>query len=73
MSGQALEGVCVHHKTKKKTIAAGLTELKDKEIIDKRLYEWGEEIRKHRNIGAHANEDRISRDDAKDVLDFVQA
>lgn len=72
MSGRTLEGVCVHHKTKSKNIASGLRELKDKGIIDKKLYEWGEEIRKHRNIGAHATEEKIPKEDAKDLLDFAQ-
>lgn len=73
MSGRTLEGVCLHYKTKKSTMAQGLKELKDREVIDKRLYQWGEEIRKHRNIGAHASKDRILKEDAKDVLDFAQA
>jgi Domain of unknown function (DUF4145) len=73
MCGRALEGVCVNHKTKAKTLAQGLEELKDKEIIDKRLYEWGQELRKLRNLGAHASAERVSKDDATDMLDFVHA
>ncbi len=73
MSGRTLEGVCQHHSTKDKNLVNGLKELKDKGIIDDRLYQWGEELRKHRNIGAHATEDNISKEDAKDLLDFAQA
>ena len=73
MSGRILEGVCKHHATKSKNLASGLKELKDKGIIDDRLYQWSEELRKHRNIGAHATEDKISKEDAKDLLDFAQA
>jgi hypothetical protein len=73
MSGRTLEGVCQHHSTKSKNLANGLKELKDKGIIDDRLYQWGEELRKHRNIGAHATEDKILKEDAKDLLDFAQA
>jgi hypothetical protein len=73
MSGRTLEGVCLYHSTKSKDLSHGLTELKDKGIIDDRLYQWGEELRKHRNIGAHATEENISKDDAKDLLDFAQA
>jgi hypothetical protein len=73
MSGRTLEGVCLHHSTKSRDLARGLKELKDSGIIDERLYQWGEELRKHRNIGAHATEEGISKDDAKDLLDFAQA
>lgn len=73
MSGRTLEGVCKHHATKSKDLASGLKELKDKGIIDDRLYQWSEELRKHRNISAHAREDKIPKEDAKDLLDFAQA
>jgi len=73
MSGRTLEGVCLHHSTKSKTLDNGLKELKDSGIIDDRLYQWGEELRKQRNIGAHATEENISKDDANDLLDFAQA
>src|SRR5437868_914821 len=40
MCGRAVEGVCVHHKTKGKTLNAGLKELLDNGIIDQRLFTW---------------------------------
>jgi len=73
MCGRAIEGACVHFKTKKKTLAAGLKELVDKEIIDKKLFSWGDELRKVRNLGAHATAERVSNEDARDVLDFAHA
>ena len=73
MTGKTLEGVCVHHNTKNRNLYSGLKELKDKGIIDERLYQWSEELRKHRNIGAHASVDKIPKEDAKDLLDFAQA
>ena len=48
-------------------------ELKDKGIIDGRLYEWGNSLRERRNIGAHATDEEIIREDAIDVLDFTIA
>ncbi len=72
MCGRALEGICVHFNIKK-SLAKGLKELLDTEIIDKRLYKWGDELRKVRNFGAHATTERISNEDARDVLDFVHA
>ncbi|MFC1685197.1 DUF4145 domain-containing protein [Pseudomonadota bacterium] len=73
MCGRTIEGVCNHHSTKSKTLAGGLKELKQKGIIDERLFEWGDELRKHRNIGAHATSEKISKEDAKDLLDFSSA
>ncbi len=72
MCGRALEGICVHFKTKK-TLAAGLKDLLDNDVIDKRLFTWGEELRKVRNLGAHATTERVSNQDASDVLDFAHA
>jgi hypothetical protein len=73
MSGRTLEGVCKYHATKNENLALGLKELKEKGIIDDRLFKWGEELRKHRNIGAHATDEKISKEDARDLLDFVNA
>ncbi len=73
MVGRGLEGICQHFKTKDVRPAAGLKELRDREIIDRNIYEWGEELRKHRNIGAHEVEQNISKEDAEDVLNFIIA
>ena len=73
MCGRALEGICRHFKTKSDNLANGLTELRDARVIDGRLFDWSEELRKHRNLGAHASEERISSEDAADLLDFAHA
>lgn len=73
MSGRALEGICRHFKTKSQYLGGGLKELLDEEIIDKRLFEWSQELQKHRNIAAHATEARISSKDAESLLEFVVA
>lgn len=73
MCGRALEGIFTEYKTKNKHLAGGLKELLDNKIIDQRVFEWGEELRKHRNIGAHTTGEKISKDDAKDLLDFANA
>jgi hypothetical protein len=41
--------------------------------IDQRLYEWGEELREHRNLAAHASERTFNREDAEDLFEFVNA
>ena len=73
MCGRALEGMCRHFNTKSKYLGEGLKELKQREIVDQRLSQWSEELQRHRNLGAHATEERIPREDAQDLLDFANA
>lgn len=70
MCGRAIEGLCKHHDEKLRNLAAGLRKLKENGVIDTRLYDWGEALRAHRNLGAHASTAKISKEDAKDLLDF---
>jgi hypothetical protein len=72
MSVQAIEGICLHSGTKSKNLFLGLKELRDREIIDKKLYEWGDELRKHRNLAAHATGTKFNRLDAEDIFDFAR-
>lgn len=72
MCGKAIEFM-VSEKAKKKNLFTGIQDLKSKEIIDARLYEWSEALRKERNIGAHAIDIEIKRQDAADILDFAIA
>ncbi len=73
MCGRTLEAICKEYDTKSQVLAGGLKELLDRKVIDERLFQWGEELRKHRNIGAHATGEKISKEDARDLLDFVNA
>ena len=73
MCGRTLEGVGKHHDPKIKTLADALNKLRRDGAIDDRLYEWGEALRKHRNLGAHASTIKVAKADAKDLLDFCIA
>jgi len=73
MSGTAIEGMCVHFKTKDTNLSGGLRELLQTKVIDDRLFEWGEELRRHRNLGAHADVRGITARAAQDLLDFAVA
>jgi len=74
MCGRAIEGICVQQgMKKKKTFQLGLRALLDSEVIDQRLFAWGEELRKLRNLGAHATGATVEREDAVDVLAFAHA
>jgi hypothetical protein len=73
MSGRAIEAMCRHFSTKKETLFDGLKELHERQIIDARLYQWGDELRKHRNLAAHASDVQFALNDAKDLYDFATA
>lgn len=54
-------------------LGGGLKELRDKGVIDSRLYQWSEELRDQRNNAAHATDTEISAQDANDVMTFTYA
>lgn len=73
MAGRALEAVCRHHSTEDTYLGAGIKELREKGIIDARLFEWSEELRDQRNKAAHASDTSFSSQDAEDILTFTYA
>jgi Domain of unknown function (DUF4145) len=77
MTGRALEAIGRHFHTKGKAdrlmLAEGLDELHNSQIIDKRLYEWGKELKENRNLAAHASDQAFDRDDAEDLFNFATA
>ncbi|MFC1815710.1 DUF4145 domain-containing protein [Thermodesulfobacteriota bacterium] len=75
MFGRALEAVCrnILEPSKIITLAEGIRNLKDKNMIDQRLYEWSQQLHAFRNIAAHPDETSISRQDAEDLQTFVYA
>jgi len=72
MCGRALEGV-VREKCGEAHLFKGLAKLREMRVIDDRLYEWSELLRKERNLGAHSNDEDITRNNARDLYDFVLA
>lgn len=73
MCGRAIEGVCLHHYPKNRTLQTGLQKLKKDGVIDDRIYNWGDALRRSRNLGAHATTEKVTREDAHDLLDFALA
>ena len=73
MCGRSLEVLCKHLGAKSKTIAGGIKELHGKKIIDDRLFQWGDALRQQRNLGAHATGEKITQEDARDILEFANA
>lgn len=63
-----------HEKPKKKIMLdEGIKKLKDKKIIDDRLYDWSQQLKAFRNLAAHPEDISISRHDAEDLQTFVNA
>jgi len=73
MAGRSLEAVCRHFATEATNLGRGLKDLHDKKVIDDRLFQWGEQLRIHRNVAAHATDIQISATDAEDIVTFVYA
>jgi hypothetical protein len=73
MCRKTLEGICVEHKAKGSNLVASLKDLKDKGVIENRLYEWADALRISGNEAAHDVSVTISAEDARDILEFTNA
>jgi Domain of unknown function (DUF4145) len=89
MFGRALEAVCRDilftpeekkavaegTSSKRLMLATGIRQLRDKDIIDARLFDWSQHLHAFRNLAAHPDGDTaaISRQDAEDLKTFVYA
>jgi hypothetical protein len=73
MCRKILEGICSAHGLKPRRLVDELKELKEKGIIESRLFEWAEALRTMGNEAAHGVEFVVSRADAIDTLQFTEA
>ncbi len=74
MCGRAVEALCAEFGVNRRTtLAKKLEKLREKEVIDGRLFKWGDALRLHRNLGAHGFDQQVTEDDAKDLLMFTEA
>lgn len=73
MCGRALEGICRHFETRSQYLGGGLKELRERSVIDGRLFEWAQALQNSRNLSAHATGQKVSKQDASDLLDFTKA
>jgi Domain of unknown function (DUF4145) len=58
---------------KKIMLGEGIKKLRDKKVIDDRLYDWSQQLHAFRNLAAHPEDISISRHDAEDLQIFVNA
>ena len=68
-----LEVICADHHAKGRNLHDKLKHLKDNGTMDGRLYEWSSLVREVGNDGAHDVTGRVSKDDARETLAFVEA
>jgi hypothetical protein len=73
LCGRALERLTNAKAEGRRNLADGLSALKAQGIIDDRLFNWASALRKERNLGAHAVEEEVSKQNAEDVLAFTVA
>ena len=73
LCGRSLERLSKLKTPGSKTLADGLSELKSQGIIDERLFQWASALRKERNLGAHATDEEVTKENANDVLAFTVA
>jgi hypothetical protein len=73
MCRKTLEGICGELNITARNLAAALKEMKDKGIIESRLYEWADALRISGNEAAHDVGIVITAQDARDNLEFTNA
>ena len=73
MCRKTLEGVCHCQGATGRTLAESIEELRQDGAIDSRLHEWSTALRMAGNEAAHDVEVTISKEDARDMLDFTNA
>lgn len=73
MVRRALEAVTNQFGVKSGTLPTRLRELRETGVIDARMFEWAESLRKHGNLGAHDSDGNVSEEDARDLLEFAEA
>jgi hypothetical protein len=87
MFGRALEALCRDNledktakpseqpepKRKRVMLGSGIKELRERKVIDDRLYDWSQSLAAMRNLAAHPEDITVSRQDAEDLQAFVYA
>ena len=72
MVRRTLEAVCKTFDPKIK-IYNGLKKLNEEGIISDELYKWADVLRDIGNVGAHVDDIEVTKQDAEDSLDFLEA
>jgi hypothetical protein len=73
MCRKALEAICREHGADERTLAASLKVLRERGVVEQRLFEWADALRDAGNEAAHDVSVTVSAEDASDLLDFTLA
>jgi len=73
MCRRALEALCQSFSANGDNLAIRLADLKEKGHIDGRLLDWAHGVRLVGNEAAHDVETAVTADDARDILEFIEA
>lgn len=73
MCRRALEQLCVDKKIKKKSLFKMIESLREKGIIDGKLFQWSDVLRDKGNLAAHGSDFKPKKEDVSDLLDFTIA
>jgi len=72
MCRRAIEELAQRFNAGGRDLNEKLEELNNAYVIDEQMLEWGHELRLEGNRGAHASDERVSREDARDMLEFTE-
>ena len=73
MCRKCLEAISSFLGEKRGSLLKRLTRLRDIGLIEAKLYSWADELRLIGNEAVHDLQARISKDDAHDSLEFLEA
>lgn len=73
MCRKTLEGICTIKSINARNLVASITRLMEEGIINEQLNEWADVLRNAGNEAAHDIDTNVSKEDAKDLLDFSNA
>lgn len=73
MVRRALEAVTKEHEPSARTLQSGLQAMFARGLMSQELAEWGHQLRVIGNLGAHPTKESVTRQDAIEAMDFLQA
>lgn len=73
MCRRTLEAIARDHAVEERTLAVSLKAMRDRGVIENRLYDWAEALRLVGNEAAHQVDRSVGGQDAQDVLEFTNA
>lgn len=73
MCRRTMEAIAKDHGVEERNLAASLKTMRDRGIIENRLFDWAEALRLVGNEAAHQVDRSVHGQDAQDVLEFTNA